>query len=337
MVMFVGAFSAGKSELINSLMREKVCATGIKPTTSDLHELPWGEYLLVDSAGLDAMLRPEHRKKALEAARRSNVAVVVVNARQPLRDSESELLQEIVKANSEVVMVLNFWNHLAEDEKKECLEYVAWMTAKLIPDKRPPIIPLNAKSRDDVGVQQLCQHLESDVKRPANSQKAVSAKAAMSRSGNKLLSLMDDSHRDLEERASSMHMRLEALEQSWEKSNNQVKEVQQSLPGAWVYSCYLASGILLGALACATGGLSCSSLGGVAGAFGGSVLHLPQHFQNERTQRIISKIQDDCHHCNEDIRQLRKGTHELEDSMQEIKKRRSQLRSLLDSNEQIPV
>lgn len=36
MIMFVGAFSAGKSTLINTLLGQKLCDTGIKPTTSQV-------------------------------------------------------------------------------------------------------------------------------------------------------------------------------------------------------------------------------------------------------------------------------------------------------------
>ena len=60
----------------------------------------WEGNLLVDSAGLDAMNQPTHKEKALEAARRSNMAVVMLNARQPLRDSEGPILRELVEAKS---------------------------------------------------------------------------------------------------------------------------------------------------------------------------------------------------------------------------------------------
>lgn len=190
--MLVGAFSAGKSTLINSLLGRKACATGIKPTTCDLAFLPWEGVLLVDSAGLDAMNQPTHKEKALEAARRSNMAVVVLNARQPLRDSEGPILRELVEAKSQVVVAINYWNHVeAEEERKQCLSYVdqtlkEWMPAKQV----PPLIPINAKKFDDEGVTQLRQTLLATAKKD-NPQKEISAKAAIAREVRKMVKELD--------------------------------------------------------------------------------------------------------------------------------------------------
>ena len=85
MVIFLGATSAGKSTLINTLIGETRCPVGIKPTTQKLQEILWGSILLVDSPGLDAMKQDE-QKKAMDAAHRADLAVVMTSANQPLRE-----------------------------------------------------------------------------------------------------------------------------------------------------------------------------------------------------------------------------------------------------------
>ena len=191
MIMLVGAFSAGKSTLINSVLDRKACATGIEPTTCDLEFLRWEGVLLVDSAGLDAMNQPTHKEKALEAARRSNMAVVVLNARHPLRDSEGPILRELVEAKSQVVVAINYWNHVeAEEEQKQCLSYVEQTLKEWMPAKQVPIIPINAKKLDDAGVTKLRQTLLATAKK-TNRQKDISAKAAIAREVRKMVIELD--------------------------------------------------------------------------------------------------------------------------------------------------
>lgn len=111
LVMVIGAFSAGKSTLINSLVKQKVCKVGIQPTTDDISILKFPNVpgvLLMDSPGVDALGQEGHTKKALEAAQRANMAIVVLNVRQLLRESERPLLRELLLSKSHVLVALNY-------------------------------------------------------------------------------------------------------------------------------------------------------------------------------------------------------------------------------------
>ena len=146
MVMFVGAFSAGKSTLINSILGEERCDTGPDPTTKGLDFIDWHGVSLVDTPGLDAMHQKEDQQTALEAARRANVAVVVTNANQALRKSELPLLKELLRQQASIVVAVNYWNLMTSEEKKEkSKKYVENMTQQLLPDEDglPEMIYMN--------------------------------------------------------------------------------------------------------------------------------------------------------------------------------------------------
>ena len=177
MIMFVGAFSAGKSTLINNLLGEKRCATGIRPTTNDLHFHDWHRHLLVDSTGLDNWNQPEHKQKALEAASRSNRAVLVINARQPIGEREIPILKQLAESQSKITVAINYWNHMeTEEERSECMTYVQGCLEEIMPGLSVEVFPINAKSGSDPGVQQLSHFLRST---DDSGQKVVSANAAM--------------------------------------------------------------------------------------------------------------------------------------------------------------
>lgn len=187
MIMFVGAFSAGKSTLINTLLGQKLCDTGIKPTTSDLHFYNWHGHLLVDSTGLDNWNQPEHKQKALEAARRSNRAVVVISARQPIGEREIPILKQLVESQSKITMAINYWNHVeTEEERSECMTYVQDCLEEIMPGLPVEVIPMDARNGSDPGVQKLSEFLRST---DDSHQKKVSANAAMRIAAQRILDM----------------------------------------------------------------------------------------------------------------------------------------------------
>lgn len=160
MIIMLGDFSVGKTTLINSLIGEEVGATGIHPTTTDIHEYEWHGRLLVDTPGLNAFNKPEHQEKAFEAARRSNRAVVVINGRQPIGENVVPTLKQLENSQSEITVAINFWNHLeTEQERSECMTYVQGRLEEIMPGLSVEVFPINAKSGSDPGVQQLREFL----------------------------------------------------------------------------------------------------------------------------------------------------------------------------------
>ena len=286
MIMFVGAFSAGKSALINSILNKKVCATGIRPTTSEIQEFQWDGMLLVDSAGLDAMNKPEHKEKALEAARRSNVAVVVLNARQPLRESEKPILREVLQANSKVVVAINYWNHVQKkEEREECMKCVEEILADLMPGKRPPLFYVDASSSGDKGVKQLRKHLQSDDLQDG-SQKVISATTAMLQGAKRIVQLHQDRHEALQKELEETNRTLQSINKSIEEKEDLLKS-KNPRGGFWAS---VAKGAAAGsAVDFASGGLSCG-IGTIGGALAGACLARPE--EDPEVSRIKKKIKD---------------------------------------------
>ena len=334
MIMLVGAFSAGKSTLINSLLKKDVCATGITPTTSKLHFHQWEGRLLVDSAGLDAMNEPEHRQQALEAARRSNVAVVVLNARQPLRESEGDILRELIKANSAVVVAINYWNHVEkEKDRKECLKFVEEKLEEWMPDKRPLLIPMNAQDSGGEGVKKLRQELQS-ADRQGGFQKVASAKAAMLQGAKEMRRLLQDFRGGLEKQKSDKDETLHGQQKTAEAEDQHVKQLEtmNNLGGSLWESA--KSGAATGAMVDVfTGGMLLGiptvlgAIGGmIDGGFGPSAEARKEHseaisnakLERARIKTEITSLQKDIQGLNRRMREVEYYMRKLECFMNEI-------------------
>ena len=320
MIMFVGAFSAGKSTLINNLLGEKRCATGIRPTTNDLHFHDWHRHLLVDSTGLDNWNQPEHKQKALEAARRSNRAVLVINARQPIGEREIPILKQLAESQSKITVAINYWNHLeTEEERSECMTYVQGCLEEIMPGLSVEVFPINAKSGSDPGVQQLSHFLRST---DDSGQKGVSASAAMRIAAQQMLDMCTAFETKAKQTHEMKIQRLDgdiaSLEKDVEHSNAlrrrdsadlQTEErVMRELEGqlARLAETDDASGIVTGT---AQGVFAGSALGGPVGAVVGAPLGFflgllsadSTQKARERLNRQIEKKNQHIQHLNHKI------------------------------------
>ncbi|MFT9077586.1 [FeFe] hydrogenase H-cluster maturation GTPase HydF [Ethanoligenens sp.] len=114
-IAFFGRRNAGKSSLLNAIAGQPVAVTSDVPgtTTDPVHKtmeiLPLGPVLLTDTAGLDdtgelGSLRVE---KAYEELRRTDLAVVVVNAAQGVGTFETAFIEELRQRRVPFVVVLN--------------------------------------------------------------------------------------------------------------------------------------------------------------------------------------------------------------------------------------
>ena len=180
-VPFLGCYSVGKSTLINSLAGEKVCATGFEPTTGAVTsiDIPGANWIAVDSPGLDAIDHEEHKEEAMEAARRSNVAVFVEDATRPFSNAILPLIKEVSEAHANVVIVLNKWNRLeTEEERNACMKYVNKVRSQKFPGKNIPVFQMDARSRTDKQFQALKLHLINYVNENEYVQKLQSGLAA---------------------------------------------------------------------------------------------------------------------------------------------------------------
>lgn len=189
MVVALGACSAGKSSLINTLMGKSVCKVGVRPTTDKISEVQIEKgCLIVDTPGLDAMKQEDHKKKALDYAKRASMAMLVINARQPFRESELPIIHELLTARAEVVVVINYWNHVtATEEQTDVLNYVHETISSLMPGVHPQIFKVNAKNSADPGMVELRKHLSGELSGSGTriqGQKLKSARASIARDAN---------------------------------------------------------------------------------------------------------------------------------------------------------
>jgi GTP-binding protein len=155
-VAILGRPNVGKSSLLNGLLgQERVIVSDLPGTTRDAIDtvLLRGEqtFVLVDTAGLR---RKRHLRqgieyyselRALEAAERADVALVLVDASEGLVDQDLAIADVARKADCSTLVVLSKW-----DESTVVLEDVrARLETRL--RQRPPIIVTSAKSGRGVG------------------------------------------------------------------------------------------------------------------------------------------------------------------------------------------
>ena len=185
-IIFVGACDAGKSTVINRLVGQEVCATGIGPTTNGLHGYPWSDCLLVDSSGLDTWHKPQYQQEALDMAQRSLRAVLVLNGHHPLAEEEVTILKQLVRVQSRITVAINYWKHLdTQKERDECMTYLRGCLKEIMPGVPVEVFHMNAMSGSDPGVQDLSHFLQSTVP----DQKRVSADTAIHQAAQHMLDI----------------------------------------------------------------------------------------------------------------------------------------------------
>ncbi len=124
----LGRPNAGKSTLINRILgEERVLASDIAGTTRDSIEIPFEkegrEFVLVDTAGIRRRSRIDDKIekfsviKSIEAMQRSNVVVFVFDAHEGLSDQDASLLGSVLDSGRALVLAVNKWDHLPEDER----------------------------------------------------------------------------------------------------------------------------------------------------------------------------------------------------------------------------
>ena len=162
-VTILGRPNVGKSSLLNELLgEERVIVSEVPGTTRDSIDtvLHRGDrtFVLVDTAGLR---RKRHQRqgieyyselRALEAAERADVALVLIDASEGVVDGDLSVADVARKAQCSTLVVLSKWDITEvrlEDVKPR-------IDARL--RQRPPVIAVSAKSRRGVG--RTLDHIE---------------------------------------------------------------------------------------------------------------------------------------------------------------------------------
>jgi GTP-binding protein len=163
-VAVLGRTNVGKSSLVNALLgRERVIVSDVPGTTRDaIDTLLWRDetvFRLVDTAGLR---RKRHQRqgveyyselRALEAAERADVALVLVDASQGVVDQDLTVADVARKAGCSTLVVLSKWDATAID----LVETRGLLNRRL--RQRPPAIAVSAHTGRGLG--RLLDHVET--------------------------------------------------------------------------------------------------------------------------------------------------------------------------------
>jgi GTP-binding protein len=162
-VAILGRPNVGKSSLVNKLLgQERVIVSEIPGTTRDAIDtvLVRGDrsFVLVDTAGLRRKRR--HRQgieyyselRALEAAERADVALVLIDAAEGIVDQDLAVADIARKADCATLIVLSKWDITSVD-----LEDVRRQLQRRL-RQRPDFIAISAKSGR--GLERLLDHVE---------------------------------------------------------------------------------------------------------------------------------------------------------------------------------
>ena len=163
-VAILGRPNVGKSSLLNALVgQERVIVSEVPGTTRDSIDtvLERGErtFVLVDTAGLRRKRRQRQgieyysELRALQAAERADVALVIVDASEGLVDQDLTVADMARKAQCATLVVLSKWDitRIGIEDVRDRLE------AQL--RQRPPIVTVSAKTGR--GLQRLFDRIET--------------------------------------------------------------------------------------------------------------------------------------------------------------------------------
>ncbi len=162
-VAILGRPNVGKSSMLNALLgRERVIVSEVPGTTRDTIDtvLKRGEttFVLVDTAGLRRKRKQRQgieyysELRALEAAERADVALVLVDASEGIVEHDLGIADLARKAGCSTLIALNKWDETVLD-----LQEASGQLHRRL-RQRPPVIAVSAKTGRGLG--RLLDHVE---------------------------------------------------------------------------------------------------------------------------------------------------------------------------------
>ena len=114
-ISIFGRRNAGKSTLINALTNQKiavvseVAGTTTDPVQKTMEILPMGPVVVIDTAGYDDTgdLGDLRVEKTYDVLRKTDIAIVVINAEDGITDEDREFIKDVQKKDIPTIVVLN--------------------------------------------------------------------------------------------------------------------------------------------------------------------------------------------------------------------------------------
>lgn len=117
-IMFFGLYNAGKSSLLNELLRDDVAKVADVPTTDHVDYYNWRGYTIADTPGVGAPI--EHEEVTNEAIRKADVVLFVMTNAGSFEKKENYVrMKDIVYAGKKVIIVINDKSDFLPQERYE--------------------------------------------------------------------------------------------------------------------------------------------------------------------------------------------------------------------------
>ena len=156
----VGKPNVGKSSFVNAILGQyKHIVTDIPGTTRDAIDtrirFQDEDLILVDTAGLRRRTKVHENVeyysslRSLEAIRRCQVALVLIDAVEGLSDQDIRIISEVVRFNKGIVLAINKWD-LIEKDAKTASEFEKGIREQLHALGYMPIIFISALTRQRI-------------------------------------------------------------------------------------------------------------------------------------------------------------------------------------------
>lgn len=132
-----GRRNAGKSSIINAITSQELAVVSEKKgTTTDpvqkaMELLPLGPVMLIDTAGIDdeGELGLKRVDKSYQVLNKTDIALVVVDGKEGIKDEDKTLIENIKKRNIPFLVVLNKADEVKEEYKPDYDNYI-WVSAE---------------------------------------------------------------------------------------------------------------------------------------------------------------------------------------------------------------
>jgi len=156
-VAIVGRPNAGKSSLVNALAgEEKVIVSGIAGTTRDATDTPvhnaWGDYVLIDTAGIRRKSKVEENiekysvLRAYMAVDRADVCVVMIDALEGFSEQDSKIAGYAHEQGKGCVIAINKWDAVENKSERTMQDFLEKLKVDFSFMSYAPIVFISAKT-----------------------------------------------------------------------------------------------------------------------------------------------------------------------------------------------